>query len=89
VGLGLHLLEQPGVLDCNHCLVRKGLQKFDLSFGKRPYFGARKRQHARGDAIPQHRDSKHRSKVTEFLSLEESVFIIGQRVRKVNDPPLL
>src|SRR5262249_28646350 len=33
----LHLLEQPHVLDRNHCLVGEGFDELDLLVGERPY----------------------------------------------------
>src|SRR6516225_6649971 len=58
----LHLLEQPGVLDRDHCLVGKALEQVDLLGGERPHFGTIDKDSTNQCVILDHRDANGRSR---------------------------
>ena len=57
--LGLHLFEQPHILDRDHGLVGEGLQQGDLLVAERLHFGAAKHDHADALAFAQQRHRQH------------------------------
>ena len=53
--LGLHLVEQLYVLDCDDCLVGKGLEELDLLLAERASNEAEQADDAEGLPIPNER----------------------------------
>src|SRR5215475_8104290 len=63
--LSLIRLEQPRVLDGDHCLVGEGIDELDLTLGERAHFGATNEDHPNCLACVDQRDYKRRA-ITEL-----------------------
>ena len=61
------LVEEADVLDSDDRLIGKGLDELDLAVGERAHLVPSERDHAKKDALPCHRDSKHGAESTDFL----------------------
>jgi len=61
-GLGLHLVEQLYVLDCDDSLVGEGLEELDLLFAERASDEAEQADDAEGLPIPNERYAEYRPK---------------------------
>ena len=71
----LHLLEQPNVLDCDHCLVGKGRDQLDLFVGEWLDIRLQDGDDPEERVLAQHRNREH-GPVTLLLH-QIDVFIIG------------
>jgi len=76
----LDFIEQPHVLDCDHCLVGEGGEQLDLLIGKGLHRATSQGDDADRAAFPQQRDTEHGSQSAEFLRLAHDVFGIGRNV---------
>jgi hypothetical protein len=59
VGAPSEFVQQPRILDGDHCLGGKGGDEVNLLVGERPHVGAGEPQHAYWDALAQHGISEH------------------------------
>src|SRR5262245_48150320 len=64
----LDLLEQPHILDGDNRLIGKGLEKSDLLFRKRPYFGSADLNRADGNSFTKQRRNKNRARACNLLA---------------------
>src|SRR5262249_61827350 len=80
----LQLLEQPHVLNSNNSLVGEGLEKRDLSVGKRPGLRTSYGDHTKRRTVAQHRDGESTSQANRSyeplsLSLVLAIDLLGIR----------
>ena len=61
----LHLVEQPHVLDRDHCLVGEGCDQLDLLVGERPHLVRAQDQHADRAPLAQQRHAEHGAKAAQ------------------------
>jgi len=66
-GAGFNALEQPHVLNRNHCLIGKRGEQFNLLVGEWSRVGASQSEHANRDALAHERNGKDRPEMTDFL----------------------
>src|SRR5262249_8054771 len=80
---GLHFIEQPHVLDRDHCLIREGFDQLDLLVSKRPHCGPLQNDDADGSSFAEKRDPKRCTHIK--LSVKHYVIRIGPNIRNMND----
>jgi hypothetical protein len=86
----LHLFEKARVFNCDHGLVRKGIDELDLAFCEWAHFGASDGDHADCFACVDQRDGEHGA-ITELERqlLALGVFIcFGQRICELDRSPV-
>jgi len=90
---GLHLVEQPHVLDGDDRLIREGLDQLDLLLGERPYSGAVHDEQTNGDLLSQERHPEDCPIAAYSREVTEGVFGISKNIGNLNgfalqqDPP--
>jgi hypothetical protein len=82
------LPKEPGVLDGNNCLVRKGLNQIDLAFAEWLDVKTIKHKDADLDIIAQQRHPQPSMEIAEPLEFRMRVFGVGCRIQYVHDAAL-
>src|SRR5262249_40825667 len=85
---GIHLREQPDVLDRDHRLVGEGRHELDLFVSEGPYLTPLQSENSEKDTLPEHRDSQEGPEAGESMALWQLVFRICLNVGNVNRPAL-
>jgi hypothetical protein len=83
----LNLVEEPHVLDRNHCLVGEGGCELDLFLGEGSYLRTLQDKHTDRERFAQQRNGQHAVCSGHFLDVAASIFRIGQHVRNLDGPP--
>src|SRR5262249_17673403 len=81
----LYLIEQPPIPYCNHRLVGKGCDEFNLLVGEWPHCVSPQGDDPNRRSFSQERDAKKRTKAATLACPPIRVFRIGQSVGDVND----
>ena len=84
----LQLVEEAGILDCDHSLVGKGSDQLDLFLSKRLRRGLGHKDHPGDIALAQERGAERSSVVADLLSPTPGILRVGQHIRHVNHPRL-
>src|SRR5205823_4249108 len=77
------LVEQPRILDRDHCLIGERFNQLDLFGGEWRGFRTRQRQRPDWISFSQKRNSKISPILSEFLRFEERVFRVGKNIGNI------
>ncbi len=80
----LKLVEQSGILDCDHRLVGKGRDQLDLLVVKRAHSGPAHQDHTDQIALAQKGHAKMRAKTAQSLCFTQGVFRVGKNIGDLN-----
>src|SRR5262249_54030908 len=77
-------LEQPRVLNRDHCLIGEGFDQLDLLVRERTYSAALQDEHTNRDPLSQKRHAQECAKVADSCEFTELEFRISKNVRNLN-----